>query len=68
MGQEPDLLVVVFGVELEYLLQRDAASMESQPGAIPSVIDQLIAYVETKGLTDIGICGFFCSSITCTTS
>ena len=52
------LAFVVFGVELEYLLQRDAGGMDLQPGAIPIVIDRLIAYVENKGLTDVGICEY----------
>ncbi|KAH8103500.1 hypothetical protein BXZ70DRAFT_925997 [Cristinia sonorae] len=45
----------VFGVELEYLLRRDAGGVDPQPGSIPVVVDRLIAFVETKGLTDIGI-------------
>ncbi|THH29042.1 hypothetical protein EUX98_g5142 [Antrodiella citrinella] len=45
----------VFGVDLDYLLQRDAGGVEPQPGAIPSVIDRLMWFVENKGLTDIGI-------------
>ncbi|KAL6305095.1 hypothetical protein BKA93DRAFT_731484 [Sparassis latifolia] len=47
--------VAVFGVELEFLLEREAPDCEVQPGAIPSVIERLICEVESRGLTEIGI-------------
>ncbi|KAI8978267.1 hypothetical protein BD414DRAFT_421946 [Trametes punicea] len=45
----------VFGVELEFLLQREAPDGEVQPGAIPSVLERLIDEVERRGLTEVGI-------------
>ncbi|KAI0366782.1 hypothetical protein BV20DRAFT_971516 [Pilatotrama ljubarskyi] len=45
----------VFGVELEFLLQREAPEGEVQPGAIPSVVERLINEVERRGLTEVGI-------------
>ena len=38
--------LTVFGVELDFLLQREAVNGEVQPGAIPSVLDRLIREVE----------------------
>ncbi|KAH9888368.1 hypothetical protein C8Q73DRAFT_794141 [Cubamyces lactineus] len=45
----------VFGVELDFLLQREAPDGEVQPGAIPSVLERLINEVERRGLTEVGI-------------
>ncbi|KAI0074864.1 hypothetical protein K474DRAFT_1499666 [Panus rudis PR-1116 ss-1] len=45
----------VFGVELEFLLRREAGSDDIPPGAIPSVIERLMTEVDTRGLTEIGI-------------
>jgi len=45
----------VFGVELDFLLHREAGGGEIQPGAIPSVLDRLIAEVESRGLAEVGI-------------
>ncbi|TBU46639.1 hypothetical protein BD309DRAFT_888031 [Dichomitus squalens] len=47
--------IAVFGVELDFLLQREAVNGEVQPGVIPSVLDRLIDEVETRGLTEVGI-------------
>ncbi|KAI9061367.1 hypothetical protein FKP32DRAFT_1594529 [Trametes sanguinea] len=45
----------VFGVELDFLLQREAPDGEVQPGAVPSVVERLINEVEQRGLTEVGI-------------
>ncbi|KAI0919200.1 hypothetical protein AcV5_002181 [Taiwanofungus camphoratus] len=45
----------VFGVELDFLLEREAGFGEVQPGAIPSVVERLVTEVEKRGLTEIGI-------------
>lgn len=55
MSSEP---CAVFGVELDHLLRREAGGADPEPGAIPSVIDHLISYVESNGLTEVGICEF----------
>lgn len=49
----------VFGVELEFLLQREATGGEVQPGAVPSVVERLIGEVESRGLMEVGICTYF---------
>ncbi len=55
---------VVFGLDLEFLLEREGGG-EVQPGAIPSVINKLILDVETRGLTEIGICkSIMCGIVT----
>ena len=46
----------VFGVDLDFLLQRDAPDGEAAPGAVPSVLERLIDEVERRGLTEVGIC------------
>jgi hypothetical protein len=50
----------VFGVELQFLLQREAAG---QAGAIPTIIELCLAEVEARGLSEQGICMgcVFCS-------
>ncbi|KAI1790396.1 hypothetical protein LXA43DRAFT_891223 [Ganoderma leucocontextum] len=47
--------VAVFGVELAFLLQREATGGDVQPGTIPSVVERLIGEVETRGLMEVGI-------------
>ncbi|KAM5530203.1 hypothetical protein V8D89_016139 [Ganoderma adspersum] len=47
--------VAVFGVELEFLLQREATGGEVRPGAVPSVVERLISEVESRGLMEVGI-------------
>ena len=42
---------IVFGVELEFLLRRDAESDE-----VPVIIEQCLSEVESQGLSEIGIC------------
>ncbi|KAK1224297.1 rho GTPase-activating protein [Marasmius sp. AFHP31] len=44
----------VFGVELEFLLERESEG-EVLPGAIPSVIRRCLAEIEGRGLTEVGI-------------
>ncbi|KAG6901253.1 hypothetical protein C0995_014541 [Termitomyces sp. Mi166 len=45
----------VFGVELEFLLQREAGNEPVQPGVIPFVIEQCLSEVEVRGLSEVGI-------------
>ncbi|KAF8655891.1 hypothetical protein AX16_002876 [Volvariella volvacea WC 439] len=45
----------VFGVELDFLLQREAGGSEVPPGTIPRIIEQCLAEVESRGLTEVGI-------------
>ncbi|KIK60980.1 hypothetical protein GYMLUDRAFT_43514 [Collybiopsis luxurians FD-317 M1] len=45
----------VFGVELNFLLQRESGGNPVSPGTIPSVVERCIAEVETRGLTEVGI-------------
>ena len=51
-----DSIFTVFGVELHFLLQREAGSEPVQPGTIPLVIEKCLAEVEARGLTEVGIC------------
>lgn len=52
---------VVFGVEIQTLLEREADGDEVQPGAIPRVIHECLTEIEKRGLTEVGICE--CNSI-----
>lgn len=52
-------MCVVFGVDLETLLKRESSSEEIAPGTIPLVIHRLIAEVESRGLSEVGICAYF---------
>ncbi|GLB37976.1 putative GTPase-activator protein for Rho-like GTPases [Lyophyllum shimeji] len=45
----------VFGVELEFLLQREGGNEPVPPGAVPFVIEQCLSEVEARGLTEVGI-------------
>lgn len=47
---------LVFGVELEFLLERESGGEEVLPGTIPSVIASCLTEVETRGLSEVGIC------------
>lgn len=49
-------LCVVFGVDLETLLLRESADNSIAPGTIPRVVQRLIDEVESRGLTEVGIC------------
>lgn len=48
----------MFGVELELLLQREAGGGLVSPGAVPHVIDECLSEVESRGLSEVGICEF----------
>lgn len=45
----------VFGVELEFLLQREAGGADMEPGIVPSVISRCLYEVEQRGLSEVGI-------------
>jgi len=45
----------VFGVDLEFLLQREAGGSAVPPGAIPSFLEKCLLEVEARGLTEVGI-------------
>lgn len=46
----------MFGVGLEILLQREAGGGPVPPGTVPIIIDQCLSEVESRGLTEVGIC------------
>ena len=46
----------MFGVELEFLLQREAGGTDIEPGIVPSVISRCLYEVEQRGLSEVGIC------------
>lgn len=48
----------MFGVDLEFLLEREAPNGEVAPGAIPAVFLRLVKEVESRGLSEIGICKY----------
>jgi GTPase-activating protein BEM2 len=48
----------VFGVDLELLLRREADGEEIVPGAIPHVIELCLREIESRGLTEQGICQY----------
>lgn len=48
--------LAVFGVDLEVLLKRESSDGGTPPGVVPSVIQRLITEVESRGLTEVGIC------------
>ncbi|KAG9312280.1 rho GTPase activating protein 22 [Chiua virens] len=45
----------VFGVELEFLLEREAGGADVPHGTIPSVIASCLEEVEARGLSEVGI-------------
>lgn len=47
---------IVFGVELEFLLEREAGGAEVLLGSVPSVIVGCLSEMETRGLSEVGIC------------
>ena len=51
----------VFGVDLEFLLQREAGGSVIPPGTIPSFVEKSLLEVEARGLTEVGICKQCCS-------
>jgi RhoGAP domain len=44
----------VFGVELDFLLQREAGG-EVVPGAVPRVLEQCLSEIEAGGLQEVGL-------------
>jgi len=46
----------VFGVELEFLLRREAGSTDIPQGSVPRVIEECLSEVERRGLNEVGIC------------
>jgi len=53
----------VFGVDLEFLLKREAGGSAVSLGAIPSFLEKCLLEVETRGLTEVGICKWWCSKL-----
>jgi len=49
-------MLLVFGVDLVQLLQREQESEYIPPGTVPIIIEQCLAEVEGRGLTEVGIC------------
>lgn len=47
---------LAFGVDLESLLRREAGIADIAPGAVPRVIELCLKEIETRGLTEAGIC------------
>ena len=48
--------LLVVGVELEFLLEREADGAEVLPGTIPSAIASCLLEVEARGSSEVGIC------------
>ena len=46
----------MFGVELEFLLKREAGCADVEPGTVPFVISRCLDEVERRGLDEVGIC------------
>ena len=53
----------VFGVELEFLLKREAGGDHVAPGTVPIVIEQCLSEIERRGLNEVGICAFVSCSL-----
>ena len=53
----------VFGVELEFLLKREAGGDHVAPGTVPIVIEQCLSEIERRGLNEVGICVFVSCSL-----
>ncbi|ETW74695.1 GTPase activating-like protein [Heterobasidion irregulare TC 32-1] len=50
-----DPTATVFGVDLEFLLKREAGGNPVPQGAVPSVIERCLQEVEARGLSEVGI-------------
>ena len=50
---------LVFGVDLGFLLEREANGVQPEIGAIPSVMQICLSEVESRGLDEVGICMFW---------
>lgn len=46
----------VFGVDLSFLLHREADGDEIAPDAVPRVLELCLKEIEKRGLTEQGIC------------
>jgi hypothetical protein len=60
-----DKLCVVFAVELEFLLRREAGGEHIPPGTVPVIIEECLAEIEARGLNEVGICTslYLCSPL-----
>ena len=58
MRKELTKFLLVFGVELEFLLRREAERDDISPGTVPIIIEQCLSEVESRGLSEVGICTF----------
>lgn len=47
---------LVFGVDLEVLLRRETGGSEAPPGTVPRVLELCLSEIETRGLSEVGIC------------
>ncbi|RXW25664.1 hypothetical protein EST38_g130 [Candolleomyces aberdarensis] len=47
--------MAVFGVELEFLLQREALGGDIASGTVPRIINECLTEIESRGLTEVGI-------------
>ncbi|EJD46910.1 hypothetical protein AURDEDRAFT_123741 [Auricularia subglabra TFB-10046 SS5] len=47
--------VKVFGVELNFLLERENGSAELAPGTVPNIVSMLLGEIEARGLTEEGL-------------
>ncbi|KAJ2936969.1 hypothetical protein H1R20_g125, partial [Candolleomyces eurysporus] len=47
--------MAVFGVELEFLLQREALGGNIASGTVPRIINECLTEIESRGLTEVGI-------------
>ncbi|KAH7912708.1 hypothetical protein BJ138DRAFT_1147682 [Hygrophoropsis aurantiaca] len=47
--------IAVFGVDLQFLLQREAGGQDVEAGTVPFVIHNCLSEVETRGLSEVGI-------------
>jgi len=45
----------VFGVELDFLLQREAGDNEVAVGALPRILEQCLSEIEAHGLQEVGL-------------
>lgn len=50
------ICIPVFGVDLEFLLERENGTDGVELGTIPSVMERCLLEVETRGLSEVGIC------------
>ena len=46
----------MFGVDIDVILKREAHGEDIPPDAVPRVLEILLTEIETRGLTEQGIC------------